>query len=359
MPIESAFERRIGQQRILRFAAGTSLSLWVSQVFAWPLSYLAPVLCLTLLGLPVSRPKAKFFITIFIVMVASVYGSFILLPLLAHQRLVGLLLLSLVLFHTFYFTARGGPAVLGTFLTIGLTLTVAVGSTSIDALIGAAAGVTAGALVGIGTAWLCHVLLPDPIDLNCATSATEPDRPGGALARHNALRSLVIVLPITIWFLLSPSSAANIAIMVKVAAMGQESSTSGARNAARSLLMSTLVGGAAAVIGWQCLAVWPSLTLYTLLIALASLLFGTRIFKGSGLHVDSAIWSYALLTMIVVLAPAVLDSQFGGAAGARFYDRLLMLLGASLYGVGAAYLFDAMWPAPERRDPLQDTALAP
>ena len=51
---------------------------------------------------------------------------------------------------------------------------------------------------------------------------------------------------------------------------------------------------------------------------------GRRIFEGRGLHTDAATWTYAYLTMIVVLAPAVLDSYSGSAAGARFYDRLFI-----------------------------------
>jgi hypothetical protein len=51
-----------------------------------------------------------------------------------------------------------------------------------------------------------------------------------------------------------------------------------------------------------------------------------------------------LLTLIIILAPAVLDSDFGSAAGARFYDRLFMFLGATLYAVVALRAFEALWP---------------
>jgi len=81
-----------------------------------------------------------------------------------------------------------------------------------------------------------------------------------------------------------------------------------------------------------------------LLIGLAGLFFGQRIFEGGGLRHDAATWSYAFLTLIVVLAPAVLDTQSGSSADARFYDRLLMFVWATLYGVGAVYVFDAFWP---------------
>jgi hypothetical protein len=153
---------------------------------------------------------------------------------------------------------------------------------------------------------------------------------------------------VALLFLLSSASTALIPVMIKVAAMGQEVSRQGTRAAAKSLIISTLAGGLAAVIAWEVLSMWPSLLLYTLLIAFAGLVFGPRIFSGDGLHHQAETWNYAYLTMIVVLAPAVLDGGFGSSADARFYDRLLMFGWATLYAVGAVYVFDALWPGARR-----------
>jgi hypothetical protein len=128
--------------------------------------------------------------------------------------------------------------------------------------------------------------------------------------------------------------------MIKVASMGQQASLDHTRDAAKSLLVSTLLGGLAAIIAWQLLSIYTSVLLYSLLVTLCGLIFGPRIFKGPGMHPAGATWSYAYLTMIVVLAPAVLDGQTGDSANAAFWGRLLMFMGASLYGVVAVYVFD-------------------
>jgi hypothetical protein len=60
---------------------------------------------------------------------------------------------------------------------------------------------------------------------------------------------------------------------------------------------------------------------------------------------QAATWSYGFLTMIVILAPAVMDSAGGGPAGLKFWDRLLMFAGTTLYAVGTVYIFDAFAPA--------------
>jgi len=63
------------------------------------------------------------------------------------------------------------------------------------------------------------------------------------------------------------------------------------------------------------------------------------------MHPQAATWSYGFLTMIVILAPAVMDSAGGGPAGVKFWDRLLMFAGTTLYAVGTVYIFDAFTPA--------------
>jgi hypothetical protein len=52
--------------------------------------------------------------------------------------------------------------------------------------------------------------------------------------------------------------------------------------------------------------------------------------------------------MIVILAPAVLDGQSGSSADAAFWSRLLMLVGASLYGVLAVFIFDHFTSSPKK-----------
>ena len=70
-----------------------------------------------------------------LVFVISIYAGLIFLPFMLNQRVVGLLLLGLALYHTFYFTARGGSAVVGAFATVGLTLVTAIGTMSTDAVL--------------------------------------------------------------------------------------------------------------------------------------------------------------------------------------------------------------------------------
>ncbi len=348
MPAGSGIGREIASRRILRLALGTSLSLCFSQVMAWDMSFVAPIFTMTLLATPFPVPGMKAGVGLVLALLAPVIvGSHLLLPFIVHLHSVAILLVGLALFHSFYLTARGIPAVVSTFLTIGITLNVAIGSVSIDAVSGVAWGIGMGAVAGIVFVWVSHAVLPDSPKLRVSARQPPPQavKPPARVARRQALRSLAVVWPVAIWFLFSAGSAAYIVVMIKVASMGQEAEAAGSRNVGWSLIGSTVWGGIGAVVGWQILSLWPSVLFYTLLIAIAALLYGRRIFLGAGMHAQGAMWSYAFLTMILLLAPAVLDGAGGSAAGAAFWSRLFLVGIAALYGSLAVTVFDAFWPA--------------
>ena len=91
------------------------------------------------------------------------------------------------------------------------------------------------------------------------------------------------------------------------------------------------------------MSTWPSLINLVLLVTIAGLLMGRKIFQGQGMAASAGTWSYAFLTMLVIIVPAVMDGAGGDAAGAKFFDRIAMLSWATIYGVVAVYVFDAFW----------------
>jgi len=340
----------VAHRRILRLALGTSLSLAFSQIVNWPISFMAAVFTMFLLAFPVPAPNLKKGIALVLLLVISVYGSMVFIPFFEHVRWAGILLLIPALYGCFYYTARGGSMIVGMFMTIGLTLVVTVGSVSIDGLLLVARNISICMVVGLVFVWIAHALLPD---ISCGggdKSPPQPSPPAEALVRRSAFRSLVTVFPLVLVLLFSSASFGYIAVILKVISMGQQASVGESRRMGRSLIESTLWGGLAAIIAWQVLSIWPSLLMYCLLIALAGLLFGRYIFQGSGRHPVSEMAIFAFLTMVIILAPALLDGQIGSDASTSFYDRLLMFLGIAFYGTVSVTVFDAFWP---QKQPLK------
>ena len=338
----------IAQLRILRLAFGTAVSLWYSQIVSGSMSFVAPILTMFILALPLPALNLKQGLGFVLVLTGSLYAGLLLLPTLLHQPLVGIVLLVLALFWSFYYTAKGGSAVLGTFATVGIALATAVGSVSVDAVLAVVGAMGVAAVGGITFVYIAHAVLPDSLaiapDAPPPQQEKKPGPPDLATARWSAFRSLLIVLPIAIWFLLSTASTAYVPVMIKVASMGQQAATDATKSAGKSLILSTLIGGAGAIIGWQVLSIAPTLPIYIVFVALTGLVLGIRIFQGPAMHPEGATWSYAYLTMLVILAPAVMDSAGGDSASIKFWERLVMFGGTAVYASIAVYVVDAFRP---------------
>lgn len=332
-------------RRILRLALGTALSLCISQMVGWPMSFIAPVFTLLILALPLPAPGLRQGLVFVVALLVPLIAGLAFLPLLEQTRWAGILLVALALFYSFYYTARGGSAVLGTFMTVGLTLVVTIGSVSPGIMIPLIQAMAVNAIWGMAFVWIAHALLPDAPagDARSAAKAPAPEPEPSAAAR-SALRSLLIVLPMALLFLYMSGSPAYTVVMIKVASMGQQASTDHTQAMGRSLLRSTIWGGLGAMIGWALLSAWPSLVFYTLLVGLAGLLMGRRIFMGPGMHPDFSMWSYAFMTMIILLGPAVVDNPVTGGSGAAIWSRLFLFLLIAIYGTASVAVFDAFWP---------------
>ena len=347
---------QIAELRILRLSLGVSLCLLFSQLVGWPMSFIAPVFTMLMLGLPLPAPKLKAGIGFMIVVPLILNAAQLLLPTLILQPLVGLILVTLALFWSFYFVSSGGNALIGTFGTVGIAVALAIGSVSVDAVLAVIDGVTVGTIVGVLFVWIAHALLPDskaePIDPATLPSRPEAPKPDLATARWSAFRSMVITMPIALWFLLSSASTSYLPVLIKSASMGQQASVDGTRAAAHSLMMSTVLGGVGATVCYNLIALVPSLWLYVLLVAIAGLVFGRQIFVGPAMKPDAGTWSYGYLTMIVILAPALGADDTNAAI--KFYERILMFFGTTLYSVAAVYVFDAFWPRPGEKSQTND-----
>jgi len=345
MPIEM---HPIAARRIFRLAFVTAFALLLSQTFYWSVSFLTPVLLSMLLALPLPGLRLKQALIFVLALVIPIWGTtWLLLPLLTHQPLVGMLLLIAACFWCFYYSASGGSPILGAFLTMGLAIVAAVGSDSIDTVITVNKALTLNAIISVSIMWLAFVLIPEKPQEGGQKAKLEVEPPSRQESIRSAWRSTAIVLPVIVFFLFYAGSASYLVVMIKVASMGQQAENDKTKAVGKSLLMSTFIGGVSAVIIWNVMSVSPSMVMMVLLVLLAGLIMGRKIFQGQGMSAGAGMWSYAFLTMLVIVVPAVLDGAGGSAAGTAFFDRIAMLSWATLYGVAAVYIFDAFWRGKE------------
>ena len=167
----------IASVRILRLALGAGLAIGYSQAAGWDMSFVAPVFAIMLLALPMPVLPLKSGLLFVLVLSGAIYAGVFLLPLLIYQLAAGVLVLTLLLFWSFYFPLTGGSALVGTFATVGLAITVAIGRGSIDIFLDLAASVSINAAIGIAFVWLAHGLLPDSKAAHANMAGPPPQAP--------------------------------------------------------------------------------------------------------------------------------------------------------------------------------------
>jgi len=329
--------------RTIRLAAGTSLALAAAEGIGWNASYLCPVFVSFLLALPLPVPSLKGGIGFVLTLVASLLLGLMIVPLINHTAAPALLLIALALFLAFRFAASGGSPLLSSFFTLGIVAVPVVGSESVDLAIGLVKSLGFTACTAMLFVWLAHALFPDAPQ-PAATPARVSKGAPATDANRLAVRATLVVTPLILCFLALSGAASYLAVLIKAMSLGQQACTDQRRDAARTLIASTLIGGAAALAIWAALRIWPSLLVYTLLVLLAGFWFGRRVFSGRGLAANGAMWSYALLTALVVIGPTAAAGEGGPSAMYKILVRILMMLAASVYAAVAVFLFDRLLP---------------
>ena len=91
----------IASVRILRISLATALSMLFSQIVNWPLSFIAPIFTMFILALPLPVLSVKNGVKLVLVLVVCAYAGLALLPFILNQRMVGIGLLAIALYHSF------------------------------------------------------------------------------------------------------------------------------------------------------------------------------------------------------------------------------------------------------------------
>lgn len=330
-----ATERGPRAQRALRLASGSALCLAASYALGLPLPFVAPLFALFLfarLDRPLS-PKAGLGLTLVVILTTG--SGLLLIPLLRHAPFSGVLLVGLCLFLAFRHGLGGGNALLTTFLTVGLTMISAAGTTDFGLALLVIAALAQGLLLAVLVLPVGHWLFPEPA--GARPPPTEPRLPA-VEANWVALRAALVVLPAWLLALIDP--AGYMAIILKAVGLGQQSCSATARDAARELIGSTLLGGLMAVLFWWALGLFVHLWMFFLWMLLFGLLVARRLYGLAPTRLSPGFWLNGLVTMLILLGLSVEDSANGKDVYGAFALRMGLFVAISLYAWLMVYLLD-------------------
>ena len=325
----------IQARRIFRLSATVALALAAAYALKVPLPFIAPLFALMLTAPPKPPAGLKGLFVLVIVVVLSLGVGLLLIPLLLKYSFVALLLVTLGLYLSFYLTVHRGKALLGTFLTMGFTLISAAGTVDFALATTLIQSLVVGITIAVVCQWLVYPWFPeDPAPGQQAPAK----KPSVENSNWIALRATLIVLPAYLLALTNPLS--YLAIIMKSVSLGQQSSVVDARSAGKELLGSTFLGGFFAILFWVLLGILTNLWMFFLLMLLFGLYFASKIYGLIRTRYPASFWLNVGMTMLILLGPAVEDSDSGKDVYTAFLVRMGLFVAVTLYAWLAIYVLE-------------------
>ena len=344
----------IQARRIFRLSFTVALALACAYAMQLPLPYLSPLFALLLFATPGPPMGVKGLFRLVLVVLVSLGVGLLLIPILLEYPFVGVLLVALGLYLSFYVTVHMGKAALGTLLTIGFTLISAAGLVSFPLATAVIHSLVAGIIVAVVCHWLVYPWFPEDLDAVKPAAAANPD---ADQSNWIALRATLIVLPAYLLVLTNPSM--YLAIIMKSVSLSQQSTLVDARSAGRELLGSTFLGGCFAILFWAMLGISTNLWMFFWLMLLFGVYFSSKIYQLLRSRFPASFWMNAAITMLILLGPAVEDSDNGNDVYTAFMVRMGLFVAVTLYAWFAVYALEHLRETRRRSTPRPNEAPFP
>jgi hypothetical protein len=193
-----------------------------------------------------------------------------------------------------------------------------------------ALGIVTGAVVSS----FSHALFPDTAQVN----KPPPADTSRETRKWAAMRATLIVMPAFVLALTNP--AFYLPTVMKAVALGQQAGSAGARSSGRYLVGSTLMGAALAAAVWCGLSLRANIWMLMLWMMAAALWVGVRLFGVKASAWPPSVWRDALVTMLILLGPAIEDSAAGKDVLTASAIRVSLFVGVALYAWAALWVLE-------------------
>lgn len=317
---------------VLRLAIGLALAVLVAYGLALPLPFALCVMAVLVLckpGPPIPLLKGA---VLAIVVAALLTAGVLMVPILEQYAWTGVVMAGALLYAVFL-AGGGGASPRTVILALAVTLTPVAGvaEQALAPLIGVVLALGIG--IGVVVSNASHALFPDAPGPVATAPVAKP------AVHEMAARATLIVMPVFVLALTNP--AFYLAAIVKAVTLGQQASSANARTAGRELVGSTLMGAWMAALLWFGLSLRPNLWMLMLWTAAAALWAGARIFRVKATSWPPAFWSNALVTMLILLGPAIEDSANGKDVFTASAMRLGLFVGVALYAWATVWALES------------------
>jgi len=311
---------------VLRLAIGLGLSVLIAYGLALPAPFVVCVMTVLLLckpGPPIPFVKGA---VLAVVIAALLVAGVLMVPILENYAVTGVVLTGVLLYAVFFAGARSANP-LTIILVIACTVipVAGVADQALSTVLGAAVGVGLG--TGVLVSGVSHAFFPDapePANIAAAPAGASPET-----ASWKALQATLVVMPVFVLALTNP--AFYLAAIIKTVTLGQQAGSTSARSAGRELVGSTLMGAWLAALVWLGLSLQPNLWMLMLWMVAAALWAGAKLFGVKPTSFPPSFWSNALVTMLILLGPAIEDAAIGKDVYSASATRVGLFVAVALY----------------------------
>ncbi len=314
----------IASKRVFRLSLTVALSLAVAYGSAAPLPFIAPLFAFMLGAAPKPPMGPKGLLGLIIILCIMLSTGLLLLPILLHYPATGLMIALLGLFFANYASLNLGKPPVGALLTMGIALISAMGLMGhgiAQMLIGA---LCVNIAIAVISQWIVYPLFPEENEPPPPPPPPEPEQ-----SSWLAMRATLIVYPSYLLVLVNP--AAYAAIIMKSVALGQQASETDAKAAGRELVGSTFMAAIFAVLMWFGLKLAPNLWMFFLWTLLFSIYLIAKFYGVLPSRYSPSFWQNVLITMFILIGPAVGDTESGKDPYKASAVRLGLFVGVTIY----------------------------
>jgi hypothetical protein len=328
------------RQAALRLAFGVTACFALVEILNWDASFLAPLLAANMLA-KAQRPPSLGQGLVVLLLIALSTGTVLALTIaFLGTPAVLILALALLLYLAFYAHVRGAPDLATLLLQISAVSLPVIAVLSPDGAAGFAATLLSAGAVALLTVWAAHAAFPNPdfadADAGPTTDIASKVDPRAA-ARHAFLDTIVVV-PVLAWFILDATEVAVVVLIVILTLLRQRDPGRG-QSAALGLIVGNLLGGVAAAIVYNLVLLNNSFVFFIAVCLAACLIFAGRIVTAGK---QAPLFAIAFATFILLLGLGL--SPLPGGSGEAFASRLINVLLASAYAIGAVSLLEHWRP---------------
>ena len=325
----------------LRLAFGVTACFAAVQALRWDATFVAPLLAAQMLVKPPRPPSLAQGARLIVLFLLSTGGVLAVTMAFMANPAVLILALALVLYFSFYVHLRGAPEMATLLVQISAVSLPVLAVLSPDTALAFAGTLVSAGAVALLTVWVAHAVFPEPVDVQSPVPLAKiPPEPG--TAERQALLHTLVLLPAIVWFLLDASKTVDMAIVmliVVVTLLRQTDARQGQR-AGLGLIVGNAIGGIAAVIAYSLVLINGTFLFFIFACLAMSLLFAGQI-ATSGNRAPLYVIAYATFILLIGLGMSPLP----GGSGEAFASRLINVLLASAYAVGAVSVVER-WRRP-------------